>query len=82
LDSNKNVCKTYVEALFRKKLQLFKIKKNSRFPLFYVGLRVYLPQHCLYFLPLPHGPLYPGFWELLGALGALIQHLVALGSTP
>lgn len=23
-------------------------------PLFYRGLRAYLPQHCLYFLPLPH----------------------------
>lgn len=29
------------------------IKKNSLFPLIYQGLRVYLPQHCLYFLLLP-----------------------------
>lgn len=42
----------------------------------------YLPQHCLYFFPLPQGPLYSGFWDLLGALGSLIRHLVALGSTP
>ena len=31
------------------------IKKNSLFPLIYQGLRVYLQQHCLYFLPLPNG---------------------------
>ena len=30
-------------------------EKNSHIPLFYAGLQVYLQQHCLYFLPLPHG---------------------------
>ena len=33
-------------------LQLF--KEKNRNPLFYAGLRSYLPQHCLYFLSLPH----------------------------
>jgi len=59
---------------------IFSKKEKLRKPLFYRALRDYLPQHCLYFLPLPHGLLYCGFWELLGALGSLIRHSVALGS--
>jgi len=42
----------------------------------------YLPQHCLYLRPEPHGFWYLGFWELLKALGSLIRRLAALGSTP
>lgn len=34
------------------KFIIFSIFNN---PLFYTGSRAYLPQHCLYFLPLPHG---------------------------
>lgn len=41
----------------------------------------YLPQHCLYFFPLPHGLWYWGFWQLLGALCSLFWRLIALGST-
>ena len=61
---------------------IFGKKKNSRFPFIYKALRAYLPQHCLYFLPEPHGLLYWGFWEILGSLGSLIRHLVASGNTP
>ena len=36
-------------------LVYFLIKRKTRvFPLIYQDLRVYLPQHCLYFLPEPH----------------------------
>ena len=43
-------------------------RKNSRFPLFYAGLRVYLPQHCLYLRPDPHGQgsLRPIFFDFFG----------------
>ena len=44
-------------------------KKNSRFPLFYAGSRAYLPQHCLYFLPLPHAP-------FLSILSLYLVHIV------
>ena len=46
------------------KFIIFSIFNNS---LFYKGLRGYLPQHCLYFLPLPqgHGSFLPTFGSLL-----------------
>jgi hypothetical protein len=55
-------------------LDFLKAKKNSRFPLFYAGLRVYLPQHCLYFLPLPHGKKFRAF-------GGTLEHFMALYGT-
>ena len=30
-------------------------KEKAHNPFIYVGLQAYLPQHCLYFFPLPHG---------------------------
>ena len=57
-------------------------KKNLRNPDISWVYEVYLPQHCLYFLLDPHGLLYWDFWERLGALGSLIRHLGASGSTP
>ena len=51
------------------KTRNFLVKKNSRFPLFYRALRVYLPQHCLYFLPLPHAP-------FLSILSLYLVHIV------
>ena len=61
------------------KFIIFSIFNNS---LFYKGLRGYLPQQFLYFLPLPHGLLYWGFWQFLKELGSLIRLFVALESTP
>ena len=49
------VCKTYVEAIFEEKLQLFKKRKSPQ-SLYLRDFVSYLPQHCLYFLPLPHAP--------------------------
>ena len=50
----KNVCKTYVETLFEEKLQLSKKRKSPQ-SLYLRGFASYLPQHCLYLRPLPHG---------------------------
>jgi hypothetical protein len=68
--------------LWGKNTKKFVSKKKLANPYKYWAHEHYLPQHCLYFLPLPHGFWYLGFWELLGALGSLIRRLVALGSTP
>jgi len=65
---------------------LFNRLTNNKFVtflIFYFSLILsYFPQHCLYFFPEPQGLLYLGLWQIFGALGSLIQHLVALGSTP
>ena len=47
------VCKTYVEVIFEEKLQLFRKRKSPQFLYLWASVS-YLPQHCLYFLPLPH----------------------------
>ena len=36
-------------------LTIFCKKEKLAFPLILSGFASYLPQHCLYFLPLPHG---------------------------
>ena len=56
------------------------IKKNSLFPLIYQGLRVYLPQHCLYFLPDPHGTHKSAFFNTLIFLKAFICGLFCVFS--
>ncbi len=43
----------YVRAIFEEKLLLFR-KRKSLETLIFPGFVSYLPQHCLYFLPLPH----------------------------
>ena len=64
------------------KIRLFRTKEKPSQSLYLQGFEDYRPQQFLYFFPEPHGSLYSGFWELLGALGALIRLSVALGSTP
>jgi hypothetical protein len=43
--------------------------QNPRNPLYFKGKRDYLPQHCLYFLPLPHAP-------FLSILSLYLVHIV------
>ena len=57
------------------KFIIFSIFNN---PLFYTGSRAYLPQHCLYFLPLPHGFLFCTILLHFRVFYPLILHLNAL----
>lgn len=57
------------------KFIIFSIFNN---PLFYTGSRAYLPQHCLYFLPLPHGFLLCTILLHFRAFYPLILHFNAL----
>ena len=72
----KNVCKTYIETLFEEKLQLSKKRKSPQ-SLYLRGFVSYLPQHCLYFLPDPHGQgsFLPTFFDFLGLDIALVSSL-------
>ena len=47
--------KTYLNSFFEVKLPKYCNNRKTRNPLFYAGLQVYLPQHCLYLRPEPHG---------------------------
>ena len=53
----------------------FDKKKNSRFPHILSGFASYLPQHCLYFLPLPHGhgSFLPILFTFLGCFLAVVS---------
>ena len=59
-----NVCRGY----FWRKITTFK-KRKTHFPLILSGFMSYLPQHCLYFLPLPHAP-------FLSILSLYLVHIV------
>ena len=50
-----NVSKTYLRQWTLQKIPKKWNHRKTRNPLFYAGSRAYLPQHCLYFFPLPHG---------------------------
>ena len=50
-----NVSKTYLRQCSLQKLLKMWNHRKTRNPFIYAGSRAYLPQHCLYFLPLPHG---------------------------
>ena len=50
-------------------LGIFNKKKNSLFSLYLLDFTSYLPQHCLYFLPLPHAP-------FLSILSLYLVHIV------
>jgi len=52
--------------------------KNPRKALFYKGFQHYLPQHCLYLRPLPHGKNIPGFWWHFRAFEGVWQPFFAL----
>lgn len=67
--------------------QFFSKEKSSRFLLFHAGLRAYLPQHCLYFLPLPHAPFLSIFtlhlvhivlWLLALFYGHLVHIIISI----
>ena len=56
----------WLQPLFR---TIFGKKKNSCFSLYLWDFTSYLPQHCLYFLPLPHAP-------FLSILSLYLVHIV------
>ena len=49
------IFKILSKCLFRGKIPKYSKHRKTRNSLFYAGSRAYLPEHCLYFLPLPHG---------------------------
>jgi len=80
------VLHTYVGALFEEKLQLFR-KRKSLETLIFPGFVSYLPQHCLYFLPLPHAPFLSIFslylvhivlWLLVLFYGHLVHIIISI----
>lgn len=66
----KNLSKAYLNAFFEIKLPKNCKWQKARKPFIYKALRAYLPQHCLYLRPLPHGhgSFLPTFFVLLGVL--------------
>ena len=52
---SKNLSKTYLRTFFCLNLPKYCNHRKTRNPLFYAGLQAYLPWHCLYLRPLPHG---------------------------
>ena len=50
-----NLSKTYLRQKTCLKLPKYCNHRKTRNPLFYAGSRAYLPQHCLYLRPEPHG---------------------------
>ena len=50
-----NVSKTFLRKWSLQKLPKMCNHRKNRNPLFYAGLQAYLPQHCLYLRPEPHG---------------------------
>ena len=62
------IIEVWVVLYFLQFLQLFRKKKNPH-SLILSGLASYLPQHCLYFLSLPHAP-------FLSILSLYLVHIV------
>ncbi len=76
-----NVSKTYLRQWTLQKLLKMWNHRKTRNPLFYAGLRAYLPQHCLYLRPLPQVVETPIFIILIIFIILLIfQCFIVLGT--